>query len=276
MLFRNKAIKYYSPEEGAEPKGGGAAPTPAPEAAPPAEETPPAEEKPPVEAATLEEGEPEPKKEEPKKEEDTSNLGKVKELLEKAGLDLKEVAAKVKANDGQIDLDTMIKLKEEHGDAVASLVAEQIKGIHKEQSEAAAKRDQEVYDFVLEAFDGQVEEGSTGKDVWDDLAAWAKDNVSNEHRNELNKLLGQGGLAAKLAAQELANAYKEANQVRDTQEADLLEGDSSASAGDSGHISKSDYTRELNALLDAGHVYGQSREIARLDARRSKSLQAGY
>lgn len=213
----------------------------------------------------------------PEKEVDKSTLGQVTGLIEKAGLNMKEVAEYAKANDGKVDLETLVALKEKHGDAVADLIADQIKGIHTERTEAATKRDNEVYDQVKEAFaDITSDPEQTGESMWEELATWSKENVSNEHRNEINKLLAQGGLAAKLAVQELTTVFKEAIGVNtnEFQDAELLDGDKTPVTNDKS-ITKSEYNTELNKLTKAGHQYGESREIAALDARRMKSIQRG-
>ena len=218
----------------------------------------------------------------PEKEVDKSKLGQVTGLIEKAGLSMKEVAEYAKANDGKVDLDTMVALKEKHGDAIASLIADQIKGIHTERSEAASKRDTEVYDQVKEAFkDITSDPEQTGESMWTELATWTKGetegqpNVSNDHRAEINAMLAQGGLAAKLAVQELTTAFKESIGKNEFQEAALLDGDAQAPSGSGKDISKFEYNAELNKLTNAGHQYGESREIAALDARRTKSIQRG-
>ena len=216
-----------------------------------------------------------PKEEEinlPPKEEDNSKLGQVQSLIEDAGLSMKDVAEIAKANDGALDLKTLVALQEKHGEAVATLIANQVKAIHTERVSQANARDQSIYDQVEKAFEGVTEQ--SGKETWAELGTWAKDNVSNEHRTEINKLLAQGGFAAQLAVQELVTAFKEASASQEYQEADLLEADN-LPAGGGGDITKQDYTRELNKLLQAGHVYGQSSEIAKLDARRMKSMQRG-
>lgn len=217
----------------------------------------------------------------PEKEVDKSTLGQVTGLIEKAGLNMKEVAEYAKANDGKVDLETLVALKEKHGDAVASLIADQIKGIHAEQSEAATKRDTAVYDQVKEAFkDITSDPEQTGESMWKELAEWTKGktegqpNVSNEHRSEINKMLSQGGLAAKLAVQELTTAFKESIGTQEFQEAELLDGDETPVTNDKS-LTKSEYNTELNRLTQTGHQYGESREIAALDARRMKSIQRG-
>lgn len=272
--------RYYMAEEsGGDGTGGG--------------DTPPKEDdkaKPPAGTGDEEQGDkpkdkPADKPEEtnlPPKSEDKSTLGQVSNLVELAGLTMKEVAEYAKANDGKVDLETMVALKEKHGDAVAALIADQIKGIHTERTAAASKRDTEVFDQVKEAFkDITSDPEQTGESMWKELAEWTKaetdgkPNVSNEHRNEINAMLSQGGLAAKLAVQELTSAFKEANGQPEFQEAELLEADTAATSGGGKDISKNEYNMELNKLTAAGHDYSTSREVAALQARRQKSIQRG-
>ena len=274
MIFNRFTRTFMSPEEAGQSGGGG---EPAPTETP--VETPVTET--PAEPSKSEET-PEPTKTEPtestlpEKEVDKSKLEQVTGLVEQAGLDMVAIAEYAKANDGSVDLDTMVALKEKHGEAIASLISDQIKGIHKERLDEANQRDNEVYDQVKDAFkDITSDPNQTGESMWTELSGWAKDNVSNEHRADINKLLAQGGLAAKLAVQELTTAFKESLGNTEFQEAALLDGDATATSGGGKDISKHEYTTELNRLLKSGHQYGQSREIAALDARRTKSIQRG-
>lgn len=277
MFHRNMMLKYYAPEEGAESSGGGGEASQEQTSEQTTQES--TSENQQQDQGQQAESQTTPEQEQTetptKTEGDKSKVSQVTTLVEAAGLDMKEVAKVAKENDGKLDLETMVALKEKHGDVIAELIADNVTSIHKEQLDAANKRDQEVYDFVLDQFKDSVTEEDTGKSVWGELSGWAKDNVSTEHRSELNKLLAQGGLAAKLAAQELVSAFKAAQGTQEFQEAELIEGDSTPK-GSGGFISKSDYTRELRELQAKGHVYGESREIAQLDARRAKSIAAGH
>ena len=272
MKFLNMTRVYMSPETGGEAP----ASTDTPVAEVEVEATPvvePVKEVTPVEPTDTKL---------PEKEVDKSKLGQVTGLIEQSGLTMKEVAEYAKANNGDVDLDTMVALKEKHGDAIASLIADQIKDIHTTRTNEANARDRAVYDQVKEAFaDITSDPEQTGESMWSELATWTKEetdgkpNVSTEHRNEINTMLAQGGLAAKLAVQELTSAFKESLGSQDFQEAELLEADQAAQATGGGTITKQDYTMELRKLEAAGHVYGQSSEIKKLDARRMKSIQRG-
>ena len=273
MWFEKFNTTYMAEESGGD-GGGGGDPTPV---VPTGEEPaaipePKPDEKP---EATPKKEEPEDGKL-PEKEVDKSTLGQVTGLIEKAGLDMQDVAKYAKANDGKVDLETMVALQEKHGDAVASLIADQIKSIHTVQSKATTERENAVFDQVKEAFaDITSDPEQTGESMWTELATWSKDNVSNEHRNEINKLLGQGGLAAKLAVQELTNAFKESLGTQEFQDADLLTGESLTPQSGGGELTSREYNTELNKLTKNGHQYGESREIAALDARRMKSRKRG-
>ena len=276
MLYRNMFRKYMTQaNDGSEGGGGGDQPAATPEADKPSEE-PQEQGDPAPQGDPKPEQDPKPKddnKDLPSVEDTKSELGKVTSLIEDAGLNMKEVAELVKANDGKIDLDTMLALKEKHGDAVASLIADQLDSIYQSRKAEAVARDKEIFDLMEDTFKDMTEQ--SGEETWKELSAWAKDNVPVETRKELNAMLSQGGLAAKLAAQELATAFRETSGAKEYQDADLLDGDSTPPVG-GGFISKQEYTMELNKLLAEGHVYGQSQKIAQLDQRRAKSLANGY
>ena len=163
MKFLNMTRVYMSPETGGEAP----ASTDAPVAEVEVEATPvvePVKEVTPVEPTDTKL---------PEKEVDKSKLGQVTGLIEQSGLTMKEVAEYAKANNGDVDLDTMVALKEKHGDAIASLIADQIKDIHTTRTNEANARDRAVYDQVKEAFaDITSDPEQTGESMWQELANW--------------------------------------------------------------------------------------------------------
>lgn len=224
-----------------------------------------------------------PAKEEPKKEPETPKEPKeefnfntpiveqVSKLLSDAGLNPQDVAKAVTANDGKITPDLIKSLSEKHGDAVASIVASQLEGFHKESTKVAATRDAEVYNQVEKAFEGITDQ--SGQDTWKELSTWAKENVPNDVRKDINKLLQQGGLAATYAINDLVSRFKSSDSF--TQEAQLLEGSSLSNDNGVTPLSRSEYNAELRKLEQAGHVYGQSNEMAKLDKRRQLGMNRG-
>lgn len=202
----------------------------------------------------------------------TSKLSKLSTLIESAGLSMVDVAKLAKENNGQVDTATLAKLVEKHGEAVATLLADQVTNLYNSKVKEAESRDNAIYDQVKEAFEGVTEQ--SGAETWKELSTWAQGNVTPEHQNDLNQLLAQGGLAAKLAVQELVTAFKESQDTTEYQDAKLLTPDN-LGRDTSALISKFEYNSKLNELLAKGHVYGQSQEIARLDAQRQKSIARG-
>lgn len=222
-----------------------------------------------------ESGKDQPEKQEQKEERkydlDSPVVQQVEKLIVEAGLNAADVAKIVSQNDGVPTPELVKAIADKHGDAVASIVAEQLKGFHKANVERVGKRDQAIYDQVSEAFKGVTEQ--SGQDSWKELSGWAKENIPNEERKEINKMLQQGGLAAKYAVDDLVNRFKGSDSF--VQSADLVSGDNTPNDFGIKPMSKSDYQREFRALEAKGHVYGQSAELAALDRRREAGMARG-
>lgn len=195
----------------------------------------------------------------------------VEKLITEAGLNAQDVARIVTENDGKATPELIKALADKHGDAVASIVAEQLSGFHTANKNKAAQRDQAIYDQVQEAFKGVTEQG--GKETWAELAGWAKQNIPNEERKEINKLLAQGGIAAKYAVDDLVSRFKSSESF--VQSADLMSGDATPNDYGVKPLSKAEYTMKLRELEAKGHIYGQSQEMAALDKRRMAGMQRG-
>lgn len=212
------------------------------------------------------------KDEKPREYDLTSPVVKqVEKLITEAGLNASDVARIVTENDGKATPELIKALADKHGDAVAAVVAEQLSGFHNANKEKANKRDQAIFDQVQEAFKGVTEQG--GKDTWNELAGWAKENIPNDERKEINELLAQGGIAAKYAVDDLVSRFKSSEQF--SQPADLITGDATPNDFGVKPLSKAEYVSELRKLEAKGHVYGQSQEMAALDKRRTAGMQRG-
>lgn len=240
----------------------------------------PVSNKPPVEEPSKEAPAAQPDGDKPK---DTSNqeqktydlstpvVQQVESLIKEAGLDVQDVAKNVNDNDGKATPELIKALADKHGDAVAAVVAEQLAGFHESRKNLDNKRNQQIYDQVQEAFTGVTEQ--SGQETWTELAGWAKENIPNEERKEINKLLAQGGIATKYAIQDLVSRFKSSESF--TQSADLITGDNTANDFGVKPLSKTEYVSELRKLEAKGHVYGQSQEMAALDKRRNAGIQRG-
>ena len=198
-------------------------------------------------------------------------VNKLQSLVSDAGLTPTEVAREVTDNDGEVSPETLKALIDKHGEAVGSLIAEKLETLHSENVQAAQARDKAVFDQVAEAFKGATEQ--SGEESWKELAGWAKENISNEERQEINDLLGKGGIASKLAVQYVVDAFKNSDDFQ--QPAVLESGDDTPQDFSSGAIDRTTYVRELDKLLDAGHDYNTSPEIRKLEQRRQKGIQRG-
>ncbi len=263
MIFR-KMYPYMN-----EVDAGGAPPAPA-ASTPPASATPSVEPTPPP--APVAEPVADPiVGDKPKPKLEGTEAQQVHALVKDAGLDPKEVSKYLGENEGKISPAMLVELQAKYGDSVATMLAGQLEGIYTKQVEAVAAKDKEVFDFVAEQFKDVTEQ--SGEETWNELAGWAKTNIDNDTRKELNGLIAQGGLAAKLAIQELTVAFK--GQPAQQQDADLVPADNFANTGKTQAIDKAGYQRELDKLLNAGHDYNTSPEIAQLQRRRQKGLNSG-
>lgn len=190
----------------------------------------------------------------------------IETLVKDAGLDPADVAKAVTESKGEVSPALMKSLVEKHGEAVAALIANNLKTFHDANVAQANKRDTGIYDEVAEQLKGVTEQ--SGKESWNELATWAKTNIGNTERSEINDMLAKGGLSAKAAIKEITTRFLEANKVPATQEAELMGGDHVPTANVGAPLSKSDYSREMRTLTEKGHIYGASSEMEALDNRR--------
>lgn len=197
-------------------------------------------------------------------------LTQVQGFLESAGLVPSEIAKEFTGK-GELSIESMAKLVEKHGESVAGLIVGQLKGLHEKSMAQAKERDSQVFTQVEEAFKGITEQG--GEETWQELATWAKTNVPNEARSELNGMLAKGGLQAKLAVDYLISTFKSSESF--SQPAELLGADKVSASFGSGPLSKTEYQKELDVLLAKGHDYNTSPEIRKLDQRRMKGMSIG-
>ncbi|MEH6358734.1 MAG: hypothetical protein V7745_07070 [Pseudomonadales bacterium] len=205
---------------------------------------------------------------EPAKVSYTSSAAKqVSDMITEAGLDSAQARDAINANGGVCTPEIYKALVEKHGEGMASLLSAQMTQVYTEQVDAGTAQDKAIYSQVEDAFKGVTEQ--SGEETWSELSAWAKTNVSNDDRKELNAVIAQGGMAAKLAVQELVNMFQQSGDY--SQEMVGLEGDNVPNAGKGGDLTRQEYNTELDALLAKGQDYSTSREVKALQARRARS-----
>ena len=225
-----------------------------------------------------------PREEAPKKEEentgdtderttpkfDTQTADQVEGFLTEAGLDPSTVAKVVSNEGGKVTPEILKALQEKHGEGVASLIVDKLATLHESTKAMASAADKETYDQVAEAFKGVTEQ--TGEESFKELATWTKKNLSEEDVAGLNAMLKAGGMSRRLAIDSMIETFNASGDF--TQPAKLLDGDNFADTGVKG-IDKAGYDRELRELLNKGHDYNTSPEVAALNRRRTKSLSRG-
>lgn len=193
----------------------------------------------------------------------------VANMLESAGLKPADVLTAIEANNGIVTPEIYKAIADKHGDGMASLIVGQMSATQLEAKNKTQKANVEIFNQVKEAFAGITEQ--SGEATWGELSTWAKENLPVKERTEFNALIKQGGMAAKLAVQELTTAFK--NSEGFTQDAVLLDGDNTPNASTTSSVTQREYNEQLRELLDKGHNYDTSPEIKRLQNRRIKSAQ---
>ena len=190
-------------------------------------------------------------------------------MLSDAGVDPVLARDAITANQGNVTPEIYAALSAKHGEGMASLLVGQMKQLHTDGVNAGNTADQAVYDQVAESFKGVTEQ--SGKETFAELKTWASTNIGDADRKELNAAIQQGGLVAKLAIQELTNMFQQSGDYG--QEMIGIAGDNLPSAPAGGDLTAREYSAALDALSDKGHIYGESREMADLDRRRTRSAQ---
>jgi hypothetical protein len=190
-------------------------------------------------------------------------------MLSDAGVDPLKARDAITANGGQVTPEIYAALSAKHGEGMASLLAGQMSKLHDAGIAKGTEKDNAVYAQVKEAFKGISEQ--SGQETWAELSGWAKDNIDNDQRKDINAAIAQGGFVAQLAVQELVNAFQQSGDY--SQDMIGIEGDNVPNAPTGGDLTRQEYNTQLDALIAKGHVYGQSKEINTLQARRTRSAQ---
>lgn len=195
----------------------------------------------------------------------------VADMLSAADLDPSKVRDALADNSGNVTPEIYAALRDKHGEGLTNLLVEQLGSMHKAAIAKGEAQRKEVYDIVEAAFKENTDQPA--EQSFAELDAWAKENVDNEERKELNKLIKQGGLGAKFAIESLINKFKSSGDF--TQEMSGVDGDTTAPVGGGQGLSRAEYDTELNKALAAGEDYHTSPKIKALQARRQKGMQQG-
>jgi hypothetical protein len=194
----------------------------------------------------------------------------VAEAVESAGIKADDLRAAMDKNGGVVPLKALQAMVKTHGDSVANAMAEQLKGMYTAGVKAKADANTAVYSTFEKAFEGS-EEGS-GKQHFDNAAAWARENLQEGERTGLTDMINsKNEYVRQLGLDKLASAYQGSEKY--TQAGDLLSGDNLTTHNVT-VIDKSAYQRELTELMDKGYSY-ESREVQSLQNRRTAAIKRG-
>lgn len=183
-------------------------------------------------------------------------------LMQNADLTVEDAKAimydAVKAGDvTKIDKDALV---EKVGKAKADLI---LAGVENFVSRAKAKAD-----TILK----EVHTTAGGKENWDQVTTWAKENVPESEMAEYRELVDAGGAKARFAAQELMSRFN-ADDNNTTLNADSAEITPDTKAQSQGRkITKRAYAEELMKAHDRG---ASPAEIEEINAARRRGRAAG-
>lgn len=204
---------------------------------------------------------------------DWSKLEGVKKLekfLTEAGLTPSQVTKDVMANEGKITPELLKTLEDKYGAGVAALITDQVVDLYKRGEEAAKAVETAIFTQVAEAFKDVTQQD--GAETFKELSAWAKENVANETRAELNKMLAVGGLQATLAINYLVGEFK--GKVSVDTPASLVTADTVSQAASIVPITRQQYRNELDKLMAKGHSES-SPEVMKLNRARELGMKRG-
>ena len=194
------------------------------------------------------------------------------EMVTAAGMNPSEVLKVVQGNEGKATPEIYAALSAKHGEGMAALLTGQMTQLHETNVSASTAADKAIFSQVEKAFEGVTKQ--TGEETFKELSTWAKTNLDEAKVSEMNALIKQGGMGAKLAIQELTNAFTQSGDY--VQPAQLMEGDNTPNSdGKGGDLTRQEHNEEVRKLIAKGHQHSTSREIAALGRRRSKSMSRG-
>lgn len=137
--------------------------------------------------------------------------------------------------------------------------------------EQAFKKTAEQTEAKSKALREAVHKEAGGPEEWGAIQKWAGANATPEEKAEINALLNQGGLQAKLAVRYLASAYAKAtNVVQDPKDPTANASRGGVPGSNDGPLSPRDYAEAVRSLNNKlhGRLDG-SREYEQLQRRRA-------
>ena len=225
------------------------------------------------ETKPVEEVKTEPAEKEPEKKDTTdwSQLEGVKKLekfLVDAGLTPSAVTKDVIENGGKITPDLLKTLEDKYGAGVAALITDQVLDLYRRGQERVKADETAIFKLVADEFKDLTQQD--GSATFEELKSWAKENVDNDKRKELNKLLAAGGFQAELAVKYLAATFKGSNTFESP--ASLVTADNVSNSSTLTPITRAQYRDELDKLVSKGYS-DTSPEVQKLHRARELGMK---
>ena len=194
--------------------------------------------------------------------------------VQQAGGDLSAIVGELFAKDSDFTLSdaTRAPLDAKYGKTIVNSYLNALKA-QNEHSVSSFKNEQATIEGKQAELDSWTYETVGGEDEWNQMAAWAGDNLNDEDYEGFNAAMQSGNkYTQRLALQHLKAAFR--NEVGDGHY-ELIPADSSAPAGSTGGaLNATDYMAEIGKLgkLPAGE---RKQAMQILDQRRRAGMQRG-
>lgn len=168
----------------------------------------------------------------------------------------------------ELSLASKATLVDELGIDIANLVISQLETSVAAVKADGAKEGARLKQIAMERFGGDDAEA-----VWEGLQRFAQSpqaNLSQDDRKVMNRLLSEGGTAAEMVINSLADKYEKSTGYKNSPS--LMSGTTSQPTG-AATLTKKEYQREIGPAIAK---YGESsREVTALRNRRALSISKG-
>lgn len=198
-----------------------------------------------------------------------AEIDAVGNILAEKGVEEAQVILEEFLETGEVSLANKAKMIEALGEGVASMVLKQLDDTANALVNEAQKSTSESLDYANTLFNG-----ADPKTTWKQIQDYVKTpeaGFSAEDRAQMNLMLEQGGLAAKLVFDKIHQVYTADKNV--SVQGRLLEGDAASNAATFEPISRMAYSQEMGKAVS---TYGEdSPQVRELNRRRQLTMANG-
>lgn len=184
--------------------------------------------------------------------------------LSKAGISTDHVAAEMQKF-GKLSEMTTALLRQAHGEH-ADLIIANVEHTHTQLAAQEAKAESEAHGIVAELLGVDAAQGGAEMSK---VVSWAVNSLPENEVAELAELIDRGGIASKLALQQLVTGYSQGN----SQPANLVAGDVRTNTN-AVHMTRDEYNRQRFEIEDK---FGyNSQQMVALQNQRTQAINNGY